>query len=368
MSSVYHLSVCFPYDTRNPIQMISESKGFRFFNLPQRINGNSYYVNLRKIEWCFKFIDENPTVQDSIIMFTDAHDVLVMGDVSDIVGRFLRNNCDILLSAEKLFSPWAEDEPAYRHDVRRYFETVVGGDAPYLNSGCWIGYGWAVRDLFKAALRYAEHHDGGSDQRVLQDILAKNLYPSHVNVKLDTNQEIFVSVIGNGDKLFWNGNRIFYENRKDPVPVFHANGYKRSMMFVKLYNELIYKTSSNYIDIRAIKNKGKYINIDEQGIFAHTENYCEKSLSAICKANRRFCLIRNNGEVITFNPYNNEVSSSKSLVDNWEIINLEDSHNFFSRFLGEACAITFEHHNLNNIWGFFKEDIHEDILRYCYNL
>lgn len=367
MSSVYHLSACLPYDTRNPIQRISEGKGFRFVNLPRILNGDSQYVHVKKLKWSRNFISENKDLLHSIVMFTDAHDVLVLGDVSDIVGRFFKADCDLLFSAEKLFSPWLPDEKPYREEIKKFFEGAEGDIAAYPNSGCWIGYGWAALAFLDVVIAYADKQQDGDDQRVVQDILARGECPQNVKVKLDVNQEIFVSVIANGDDLVWSGNSIFYKDRNDPVPVFHANGYKKSIYFIDLYTKMFYGTSTQNFDVRVLKNNGKYLSF-KGGKFFLTDSFEKTSLNVLVKARKYFCIFDNDGNVFSFNPFDRSVNVGDYVVDNWEIFNVDNMNENLSSYLGEGVEITFDNHILNNIWGFYSDQVGDRLIKYFYNL
>lgn len=367
MPSVYHLSACLPYDTKNPIQQISEKRGFRFTNLPEKLNGDSAYLHVKKLIWSRNFILNNIDLLNSVVMFTDAHDVLILSDSDDIIGRFFQQDCDLLFSAEKLFSPWLHDEKAYRADVKKYFEKQDGDVALYPNTGCWIGYGWAALDFLNVVIEYAEAQNDGDDQRVVQDILAREECPAHIRVKIDTDQRIFVSVIANGDDITWRGNRIFYKDRADPIPVFHANGYKKSIEFIQLYNEIYYRTANSLIDVRAVKQNNRYLGISN-GSFSLSERYCAESVSALIKAGRVCCFFTNDGEILSFVPNDSQINVVRLPVDNWERHALRNINESMEPYLKEKGNIHFEYHILNHIWGFYKPSIHFDIVKYFYNL
>jgi hypothetical protein len=365
--SLYHLSVCLPYDTVNPIEKISEDKGFRFINLPERLNGDSQYVHVKKLIWSRNYLAENADTENSIVMFTDAHDVLILGNAGEIVSKFYRLECDLLFSAEKLFSPHSADAELYRNEVKRFFEqTATEGSAQYLNSGCWIGYGWAARRFLDTVIDYAQRRGDTDDQRVIQDVLFFKLH-SGVRVGIDVMEELFLSVIENGNDVRLKGNRIFYKDRSDPISVFHCNGYKKSIEFIGLHNNLFHRTSNLLIDVRAVKHKNNYLGVRNDN-FVTTAEFCPDSLSAIIKGGRYFCLISNSGEIVTMEPGSNKIILSRFLVDYWELLDTTTAGEALEPFLKENGEITFEFHILNHIWGFFKADIAADIVKYFYNL
>ncbi|MBF0869065.1 MAG: glycosyltransferase domain-containing protein [Gluconobacter potus] len=367
MSSVYHLSACLPYDIRNPIQRISEEKGFRFVNIPGVLNGDRQYVHIKKLKWSKDFILENKNLLESIVMFTDAHDVLILGSSSEIIGRFFRADCDLLFSAEKLFSPWLSDEKPYRKEIKKFFERADGDIAAYPNSGCWIGYGWAALAFLDVVIAYADEQQDGDDQRAVQDVLARGEYPKNIQIKLDTNQEIFISVVNNGNDLRWIGNNIFYKNRRSPVPVFHANGYKKSIHFIDLYTKIFYGTLETNFDIQAIKNNGKYLSFRD-GNFFLADNFGKNSLNVLIKARKYFCIFDNDGNVFNFDPCKFIVNVGEFVVDLGERLDVDSMNERLIPYLKSEVKITFESHILNNIWEFYSGKVGDCLIKYFYNL
>lgn len=367
MSSVYHLSACLPYDTRNPIQRISEGKGFRFVNIPKILNGDIQYVHIKKLKWSKNFIEENKDLLYSVVMFTDAHDVLILGDSSDILGRFFRMDCDLLFSAEKLFSPWLPDEKPYREEVKKFFEGSVDDIAAYPNSGCWIGYGWAALAFLDDVLAYADEQQDNDDQRVVQDVWALGKYKKNIEIKLDINQELFISVVNNGKDLSWVGNNIFYKNRSSPIPIFHANGYKKSIYFIDLYTKIFYGTSEMNFDIRAVKNNGKYLSFRE-GKFFSADNFGKYSLNALIKARKNFCIFDNDGNVFHLDPLKFTVSMGEFIVDFGERLDVDSMNERLGPYLNSDVKITFESHILDNIWEFYSDKVGDCLIKYFYNL
>lgn len=368
MSSVYHLSVCLPYDTKNPIERISEDKGFRFVNLPGPLNGDREYEHIKKLIWCRDFISENLSIHDSIVMFTDAHDVLILSDASDICGRFFRADCDLFFSAEKVFSPWMPDEKPYRTAVREYFETDNGEGAPYPNSGCWIGYGWAALAFLKVAAASAKRRKDKDDQRMVQDILAQGKCPENVRVKIDNNQNIFVSVVKNGNDLYWVGNKVFYKKRNDSIPVFHANGYKKAIYFIDFYTKIFYGAKINNLSVKAIKNREKYICVNDNVLFM-SDSFCEYSLNVLIKANRFCCLVDNNGNVVRVDGKTRQINSGDLVSDDQERLEVSRMDEEFQCFFDDGeVHISFEDHILNHTWWYFSENMSERLLRFYYNL
>jgi len=94
-----------------------------------------------KFHFMRAIIDGGSIADMDIILFTDAYDVLVIDDKSKILREFLHFSADLVFNAECALYP--DDD---RDAVRRAFD-LVPSKWRYLNSGCYIGYAWAVRAM-----------------------------------------------------------------------------------------------------------------------------------------------------------------------------------------------------------------------------
>ena len=80
-------------------------------------------------------LDEN-----EIVCCTDGFDVVYQDSPKSIKKKFLSFNCDIVFSAEKLYSHQFSKHKAY-------FKHLTHSPYKYLNAGCVIGYAKSLREL-----------------------------------------------------------------------------------------------------------------------------------------------------------------------------------------------------------------------------
>jgi hypothetical protein len=141
-----------------------------------------------KIRTVYEFVKTLP--DSDIVCFVDAFDVLAFADKDEIKAKFLSFGCNIVLSAE--LSAYPEKY------VKEYIPFI--NDAPvkpathynYVNSGGYIGYVRALRELFSWRLPNEIEHiclDGGDQNYFTEYYLANaNI---QTKVQLDVSQTIF---------------------------------------------------------------------------------------------------------------------------------------------------------------------------------
>lgn len=123
--------------------------------------GRNYGVKIGKIH---EFLTNNSTLPpDSIIIFTDAYDVLLNGSMSDVVQKYALLKCDILFGAEANCHP-------YPLITEIYPTTNVSDQSPspypYLNSGMFIGTVEALLRIFNKFTYNVQTDDQGYWTRV----------------------------------------------------------------------------------------------------------------------------------------------------------------------------------------------------------
>ena len=105
-----------------------------------------------KLRCVYDFL-ENPAILDNdIVLFTDAYDVIYCGNQPDILARFLELEKPIIFGAERLCNPDPQRETRYAFKDTEF---------PYLNSGLFIGWVWALRICM---IDY-KYKDSDDDQR-----------------------------------------------------------------------------------------------------------------------------------------------------------------------------------------------------------
>lgn len=366
MSHKYHLSVCLPYETKNPIGMISVSKGFNFVSLPTRTPADGRYVHVRKLIWVLEFLEANAVADDCMILFTDAHDVLLLADANEMYARFLRQDCDLLFSTEKLFSPDDGQTEPYRRDVKRFFETHEGDHAPYPNTGCWIGWGWAAKAFLRQVVAYAVSRGDQDDQRVVQDTLYHGQY-GDIRIGLDVGQNLFVSVVHNGDQIRLRGDTLVYRDKAESIGVFHANGYKKALNFLTFHVELFHMTGGDMVDLRAVRQGDRYVCF-RNGCVSTSHHYGQDSLIAVMKAGHRCCLVTNQGVILGIDRQTGLVAEGRLPAGSLQIIKVREIDDLLQCHLNQPARIGLGHLTLDDILDHMRLGIQHDLLRYFHSL
>lgn len=105
-----------------------------------------------KLRYVYEFL-KNPDILDNdIVLFTDAYDVIYCGNQKDIIDRFLELDKPIIFGAERLCNPDPQREGQY---------TFKSTEFPFLNSGLFIGWAWALR----ICMMDYQYKDSDDDQR-----------------------------------------------------------------------------------------------------------------------------------------------------------------------------------------------------------
>lgn len=105
-NAMYHITTSLPYDKKcYDLARVSRSLGFDFVLTPQAGENRGYgpYFAVGKLHLSLLAIKNNELMRNSIVMFTDAHDVLMLLPAPIIEARFKKMDCDFCISAEAFF-------------------------------------------------------------------------------------------------------------------------------------------------------------------------------------------------------------------------------------------------------------------------
>ena len=141
-----------------------------------------------------------------IVLFTDAYDVVYGGSQIEVLKRFIQQQKPIMFGCESQCHPDKEESSKYPEQTTEF---------PYLNSGMFIGYVWALRYCL---LDY-KYNDADDDQRYWTKQYLQ--YPWLFN--LDYENQLFLNTEDmDWDKFTWENATATYKNRN---PQFvHING------------------------------------------------------------------------------------------------------------------------------------------------
>ena len=215
--------------------------------------------NITKIIEMKKII--NTYDDNDIIVFTDAFDVLISGNTSEIIGNFQSYNCDILVGAELNCFP---------EKFKKKFDEIMPKNIKnkYINSGGYMGYAKNIKLL----LEWMNNNRGkiGSDQRVMSKFFIEHF--NKINIKLDTKSLIFQNMhLISWKEIDFRGGRV-YNDILNTYPCFvHFNGGTWQTMAKKnimpVFVELMKKSKNN----NEILNLDKYNQIKTRTCYPHPQ-------------------------------------------------------------------------------------------------
>lgn len=162
--------------------------------------------------------------EKTIVLFTDAYDVLFFDGADAILEKFKQLNSRIVFSADNNCwppGPHCEMFPTYE-DERKAF----------LNSGLFIGY---APDLYRLA-----HHSSmtstNDDQEYYAKIYVDENLRRHFNISIDYQSQLFQTIEGalNPVRLHYEGSQTVITNQlhKTHPGVIHTPGYCKKLIFV----------------------------------------------------------------------------------------------------------------------------------------
>ena len=170
----------------------------------------NFGVKLREVS---NFIRQVELNDGDIVLFTDAYDVAYFGNKKEIIGHFLEFEKPIVFGCEKVCHPDPELSVKY---------TNTDFEFPYLNSGLFIGYVWALRKCFSDYV----YQDSEHDQRYwTTQYLEKN----NNLIELDYMNGIFLNTVEIDTKKLEVINGVARYNQRQPIFV-HVNGPDKSLI------------------------------------------------------------------------------------------------------------------------------------------
>lgn len=150
-----------------------------------------------------------------IILFTDAWDVVIVDDCSELIKKYKSFKKDIVIGAEKMLHPalWF---------YLFYFNNVP---FPYLNAGLIIGKAGIIKELLE---KYWKKEDSKIDDQVLWT----KIYLENKNkICLDEKAEIFLNLmhLKNEDFIYKN-NKLYLKETKTFPSIVHCQGDDKSLL------------------------------------------------------------------------------------------------------------------------------------------
>ncbi len=205
--------------TNSPTRLDLLKKGEKLFNyninyiINDSWNTYRFYSKIRETALYIENLND-----DDIIVFIDAHDVVLNSNKEEFVKKFKSLNCDILFSSELICYP-----TRYKEKMDDIMPSHL--ESKYLNAGGYMGYVKSIKEMFKwkteEQINLMCKH--GGDQAYFMEYFINNY--DKVNIKLDIHSTIFQSMI----RIPWEHiefkNGRGYNKNNDSYPCFfHFNG------------------------------------------------------------------------------------------------------------------------------------------------
>ena len=141
-----HVTVGYPRNSfMDLLKESSHWNGCRFVGLPQHW-GSARFSMFAKETMVKAWLETGDIDMDSVVLFTDAYDVLIVEHASAILEKFHATGADLIFAAEPNFFPTVPDG---RDAAKAQFD-AVDSTWRYLNGGGWIGYAWAVKFMVRS--------------------------------------------------------------------------------------------------------------------------------------------------------------------------------------------------------------------------
>jgi hypothetical protein len=178
---------------------------------------------------------------DDIVCFIDAYDVLVMGDIPEILQKFENYRRSILMSSELNCYP-PENQSRYDQIEYSVFEQeeanniwgtrrsqAINTNYKYMNSGGYMGYVKYLKNMFqwKTTDEMRQMCEFGGDQNFFTQYYLEFATDQVMNIGLDFRQEIFQSLykVDLRNFAFFEGRLYNHTLRTYPCFV-HFNGFR----------------------------------------------------------------------------------------------------------------------------------------------
>lgn len=181
----------------------------------------------QKINHIKKFLKDQYVFEDDLIGFFDGYDVLINEELHIIFERFKEFNCDILFAAEKICWPDSSLENLFTSHT----------DYRFLNSGCYIGYKWALDKFFEPQIE-----DSADDQLYCQHRVLEFNNSKELVCKLDNENYIFQCCSAASQDITILNKQLVNLSTKTCPCILHGNGGPEDKKVFKNIFDILYPT------------------------------------------------------------------------------------------------------------------------------
>jgi hypothetical protein len=339
-----HITVGYPSNSyMELLRKSSEWNGCQFVGLPRHW-GSARFDMFAKETMVKSYLETGDIDLDSVVMFTDAYDVLIVEHASSILEKFYDSGADLIFAGEPNFFP---DSPNGRVESKAQFD-AIDSTWRYLNGGGWIGYGWAVKQMVDdiAAWVASKNYDPSwenNDQPFLQEYYLNNRASTSCRIKLDTAPDFFCCLISHIDEFVVHHSRVRARRSEKPISVLHANGNKGNLELLPRYWDLCggRRGSPRLHDLRVATKGGQLLGYNAEHYKLVPSHALDPELLVFLVKGDRHALALTAGGLMTLNP-NGNMGRGATKVDIWEVLGARDAITSFHGLPLEAFCLEQE--------------------------
>jgi hypothetical protein len=321
-----HVTVGFPKrDIMEMLEVSSRTSGFNFVELPLFWN-KSKIEKREKYDILRSYLRSGMLQSDSVLLFTDAYDVLILEPAQTIVSKFFALKADIVFNAECVMWP-----TEHRDDVKAQFDENQS-KWRYLNSGCYIGYVWAIEKLLDFAEDLFKDDTRTGDQAIAQDFYLKNLSCASLRIKIDSECVIFGSLLQSQDDFYFDRYRVFNRHTRHTTGILHANGDRNNELILREYFSLFLSSNGSrslHLAMGAVGDE--HLAYDKaQKILTLSKSISGNSVFFVARGEQRCVALTPIHNILTFTNVNT-VHCGRTTIDDWERLNFRYPMESFHR-------------------------------------
>ncbi|NHN89745.1 glycosyltransferase domain-containing protein [Acetobacter conturbans] len=332
---VYYLTTGFPINhDLCELEAAAQQEGFCFLNLGCHTQYDKIELK-KKFDLLKGFVNGTLVSDDDIIVFTDAYDVVVLDSCRSIINKFREFDADIVFNGEKIFWPPIDEIPTVgdmdRKDIKRHDDAHNTGPYRYINSGCFVGYVDAIRDMIDFSERAYTACAVDDDQALAQYYAYKTNISKKYKVAVDDEAKIFATMPSSEQDYSFDG--FLFKNvlTRAAPSIAHCNGPKtalgalQAVRFMRQFANLgfhlnVLRSGENFLKYRS--------DIDE----FHMESNPYYACPILSDRRHEKCTILTvDCEFIAF--HRDEARTFRvRKVDEWETITIENETNFCVKY------------------------------------
>jgi len=319
--SMLHLTAGFPVtEGLRILERSSAAAGFRFFNISGSEQRRVTYFS--KLENMKRFFDLGVVGSSDIILFTDAYDVSIVDHWSVIAARFLEIGVDILFNGESELWPDIEGIPfigdVSREDIREFSRAGNEGPYPFINSGCYIGYAGAVRELVDETLRVGYEHAIYDDQALVQYFCYMQKEDRSSVIAVDDTDRIFSTMSHSIEEYSFDGFTVRNHLTGTCPSILHSNGPKHTVRVFDIIERIRSICGTNLV-LSSVMVGRKFLSYRPGAKRLSIEDVPDHAVTLVSERRGRHVFFTCEGRIVSFQP-DGTVDNSATRYHEWECL------------------------------------------------